>query len=306
MLEAPKGIKLLVRVVQTGSFSAAGRTLGLSPATVSRQINALETSLGVRLFYRTSRKLKLTEAGQLFYEHAREIETRFGELERILAEHQSEPRGLLHVHTRHALATQFLSPVMPDFHARYPNLRLKLWLTEDTRDLIEHDIDVALRLGNLEEPTLAVRKLMDASPRILFASPQYLGRTPPIREPEDLFAHNCLTFLDGRFEDGHAVWRFERDSGVRELRVRGSLQVNNPTVLVDAALDGMGIALLPVWCLGDALKTGRLVHVLPEYRVSPTTFDHSIYIVYEKSRHVPPKVRAFVDYLVDAWRGREG
>ena len=176
MLEAPKGIKLLVRVVQTGSFSAAGRTLGLSPATVSRQINALETSLGVRLFYRTSRKLKLTEAGQLFYEHAREIETRFGELERILAEHQSEPRGLLHVHTRHALATQFLSPVMPDFHARYPNLRLKLWLTEDTRDLIEHDIDVALRLGNLEEPTLAVRKLMDASPRILFASPQFLGR----------------------------------------------------------------------------------------------------------------------------------
>ncbi|WP_420394718.1 LysR substrate-binding domain-containing protein [Acuticoccus sp.] len=258
----------------------------------------------MRLFYRTSRKLKLTEAGQLFYDNAREIENRFGELARILAEHQSEPRGLLHVHTRHALATHFLAPVIPAFHARYPNVTLKLWLTEDTQDLVERDVDVALRLGNLEEPALAVRKLMDASARVVFASPDYLARTPPIREPEDLFAHNCLTFLDGRFEDGHAVWRFQRDDDVRELRVRGALQVNNPAVLVDAALAGMGIALLPIWCLGGALSDERLVHVLPEYRTSPTTFDHSIYVVYEKSRHVPPKVRAFVDFLVEAYRGR--
>jgi len=305
-MEAPRNLRLLVKVVQSGSFSAAGRALGLSPASVSRQINALETDLGVRLFYRTSRKLTVTEAGHLFYDRALEIVERFGELDSMLAEHHASPRGLLHVHTRTAVGLQFLARALPRFQERFPEVTVKLLLTEDHRDLIEHKIDVAIRLGNLDEPSLAVRKLWDASPRILFASRGYLEGHAPIRRPEDLLEHNCLTYLDGRYDDGYASWRFRTAEGTKELRVHGTLQVNNAEVLRQSVLDGVGVALLPVWCLGDAFSDGRLVQVLPDYSVTPVnTFDHSIYVVYEKSRQVPPKVRAFVNFLLAYFRGRQ-
>ncbi len=305
-MKAPRNLRLLTKVVETGSFSAAGRVLGLSPASVSRQINALEAEMGVRLFYRTSRKLTVTEAGHLFYDRALELLDRFNELDSMLAEHQSNPRGLLHVHTRTAVGLQFLARALPQFQERYPDITVKLLLTEDPRDLIEHKIDVAIRLGNLEEPSLAVRKLWDASPRILFASRAYLDRHPPIRKPEDLLDHNCLTYLDGRYDDGYATWRFRTSEGTRELRVHGTLQVNNSEVLRQSVLAGAGIALLPVWCLGDAFTDGRLVQVLPGYSVTPVnTFDHSIYVVYEKSRQVPPKVHAFVNFLLAFFRGRQ-
>ncbi|WP_342643777.1 LysR family transcriptional regulator [Rhodoligotrophos ferricapiens] len=304
-METLKNIRLFLKVVQTGSFSAAGRLVGLSPASVSRQINTLEHALGVRLIYRTSRKLTLTEVGQIYYERASDIIQEFDTLESIVSEHHAKPRGLLHVHTRVAVGTRLLASALPAFYENYPEIRVKLWLTEEPRDLIEHKIDVAIRLGNLDEPSLAVRKLWDASRRIIFASPEYLARSPKLEHPDDIVHHRCLTYLDGRFDDGSALWRFREKTGTRDIRVTGPIQVNNSEIVRECALAGMGLGLLPKWCIWDELQSGRLVQVLPEWPVSPGIFDHNIYAVYERSRYVPLKVRTFVNFLVGFFANRK-
>ncbi|WP_187830197.1 LysR family transcriptional regulator [Siccirubricoccus phaeus] len=300
-------MRLFVRIAQSESLSAAGRAFGLSPASVSRRVNALESEFGVRLINRTSRRHALTEAGQLYLEKATRILADIDALAGQLSQHQARPRGLLHVHARVAVGHHFLAPLLPEFLARYPEVTLKLWLTEEPRDLVENGIDVAIRLGNAGEPLLALRKLADASERILFASPDYLARHGPIRAPEDLLRHNCLTWpLDGRHEDGHAVWQFRGPGGRRELRVAGNLQVNNGEMLREAALAGLGIALLPVWCVAGEIAAGRLERVLPSWQATPTTFDHGIYAVYQRHRHMPPKIRAFVEFLAQALRNPAG
>jgi DNA-binding transcriptional LysR family regulator len=302
-METLETMRLFVRIAHSESLSAAGRAFGLSPATVSRRVNALESEFGVRLINRTSRRHALTEAGQLYLEKAARILADIDALAGQLSEHQTSPRGLLHVHTRVSVGRHFLAPLLPEFLTRYPEVTLKLWLTEESCDLVENGIDVAIRLGNLDEPLLAMRKLADASERILFASPAYVARHAPVRTPEDLLQHNCLTWpLDGRHEEGDALWQFRGPGGRRELRVSGSLQVNNGEVLREAALAGLGIALLPVWCVAAEIATGQLIRVLPDWQATPTTFDHCIYAVYQRHRHVSPKVRALVDFLAQSLR----
>jgi DNA-binding transcriptional LysR family regulator len=302
-METLQTMRLFVKVAENGSFSAAGRAVGLSPASVSRHMSALEQTLGVRLISRTSRKLALNDVGQTYLRRTTEILAQIDELTDQVSEHQASPCGLLHVHARVAVGTHFLAPVLPGFLSRYPNVTVKLWLTEEPRDLVANKIDIAIRLGNLDEPLLAVRKLCAAGPRVLFASPTYLASRPKIVKPEDLLRHNCLTWqLDGRFEDGHAVWRFRSAEGTKELRLAGNLQVNNAEALRDIAVAGAGIALLPEWCIADDLASGRLCRVLPQYDATPTTFDHSIYAVYQKSSRLLPKIRVLVDYLVAALR----
>lgn len=301
-MKSLRDIRLLLKVIQAGSFSAAGRQTGLSPAAVSRRISMLEQELGVRLMYRTSRKLTLTEVGQTFIAKASDIIDRLDELEGLVAEYQQTPRGLLHVHTRVSMGVQFLARALPAFQRRYPDIEVKLWLTEDPQDLIENKIDVAIRLGNLDEPSLAVRRLWDASPRVLVASPSYLDRHPAIGHPNDLLQHNCLTYLDGRFDDGRALWRFRRGGTDLEIRVSGTLQVNNPEVLRQSVLAGCGICLLPIWCYEHDLALGTIVQILPDYSATPSTFDHNFYIVYELSRYVSPKIRVFVEFLVEYFK----
>jgi DNA-binding transcriptional LysR family regulator len=304
-METLETMRLFLKVANLGSLSAAGRASGLSPASVSRQIMALEQSLGVRLIHRTSRRLALTEIGQFYHERCAAILDQLDDLTDRVGEHQTSPRGLIHVHARISLGEFFVVPALPSFLAKYPDVKIKLWLSEEPREVVENKIDVAIRLGNLDEPLLAVRKLASGQPRILFASPDYLDARPEIREPEDLLQHNCLTWpLDGRFEDGHAIWTF-RDSGtIRELRVDGSFQVNNSETLKRAALAGMGVGLLPPWCFAEDMIAGRLRRVLPHVEVTPTTFDHNIYAVFQRSTHTPRKIRVFIDHLVQfnrAW-----
>lgn len=302
-MQSFRDLRLFLKVIQTGSFSAAGRATGMSPAAVSRRINQLEQELGVRLLYRTSRKLTLTEVGTIYRQKAAEIVDRIDHLDGIVSEYQDTPRGLLHVHTRVSMGVMFLAKALPEFQRQYKDIQVKLWLTEDPRDLIEHKIDVALRLGNLDEPSLAVRKLWDASPRCLFASPAYLAASPPLETPQDLANHNCLTYLDGKFEDARAHWRFRNAHGdMDEVEVSGTLQVNNPEVLRQSVLAGLGICLLPQWCFERDVEEGRVVRLLPEYSITATTFDHHFYIVYERSRYISPKIRVFVDFLVKRFR----
>nr|WP_249730135.1 substrate binding domain-containing protein [Chelatococcus sp. YT9] len=178
-------------------------------------------------------------------------------------------------------------------------LRVKLWLSEEPREVIENKIDVAIRLGNLDGPLLSVRKLAAGNPRILFASPEYLAHQPPIREPEDLLHHNCLTWpLDGRFENGSAIWKVRTNGVVRELRVSGSFQANSNDMIRRAALAGLGVGLLPEWTCDEDIRAGRLVAILRGLEITPTTFDHNIYAVFQRSVYMPLKVRLLIDHLV--------
>ena len=300
-LHAPslREMELFVNVVQNGSFSAAGRRIGLSPASVSRHINGLEDKLGARLLNRTSRKLSLSDAGVHFYERAVTIleEVRTMSLE-VSQEHRSLS-GVLRVHCRILVGEEHIAPALVGFHRRYPDIRVHLTMSNETIDLIEQNVDVDIRIGHLADSSLIARKLTSAE-RVLCAAPSYLEGKRPITCPQDLEVHNCLSYKTNL---GDVAWRFlDPDGTLSEYPIEGSLQTNSGPVLKIAAKAGLGLALMPEWSISGELAEGSLVRLLPDHRISFTSFDNGIYAVYSPSRHLPVKARVFIDYMAEVFR----
>jgi DNA-binding transcriptional LysR family regulator len=294
-------MRIFVSVVQNGSLSSAGRQLGLSPASVSRHIGALEESLGCRLINRTSRKLTLTEAGEVYYAKVAEILQQIAEANDTVAQLQAQPRGTLRVHSRVLVGHLHVMPVLPEFLARYPEVTVDLAMSNRVIDVVEQNIDVDIRIGKLVDSSLVARKLA-ASERIVCAAPGYVESRPAIHSPADLAAHNCLTY---RINVGRTVWRFLDAAGaLQEIPVTGTFMTDNGYALRTAVLAGVGIALMPDWSVRDDLAAGRLRQLLPGYRVSHIEFDNGIYAVFQKSKHMSAKVRAFIDYLAGAFERR--
>ena len=292
-----KAMRLFLTVVQTGSLSGAGRQSGLSPASVSRQITALEDDLGVRLLNRTSRRLSLTEAGQVYLEHAERLLQDIDELRDAVSQMAVKPRGTLRIQSRISLGTQHVAPLIPTFLALYPDLKIDLWLTDNDLDLTEHGIDLAIRTGNLSDSTLIGRRLA-SSPRVICASPEYWAEHGKPATPEALMDHNCLTY---RFEFGTAaaLWQFRIDTGQSiNIQVAGNFQTNNGEALRVATLSGLGVAMLPAWSVKDHLKAGSLERVLTDYETTVSDLDFGIYAVYLSRRNLSAKTRLFVDHLV--------
>jgi DNA-binding transcriptional LysR family regulator len=292
-----KAMRLFLTVVQTGSLSGAGRQSGLSPASVSRQITALEDDLGVRLLNRTSRRLSLTEAGQVYLEHAERLLQDIDELRDTVSQMAVKPRGTLRIQSRISLGTQHVAPLIPTFLALYPDLKIDLWLTDNDLDLTEHGIDLAIRTGNLSDSTLIGRRLA-SSPRVICASPEYWAEHGKPATPEALMDHNCLTY---RFEFGTAaaLWQFRIDTGQSiNIQVAGNFQTNNGEALRVATLSGLGVAMLPAWSVKDHLKAGSLERVLSDYETTVSDLDFGIYAVYLSRRNLSAKTRLFVDHLV--------
>ena len=292
-----KAMRLFLTVVQTGSLSGAGRQSGLSPASVSRQITALEDDLGVRLLNRTSRRLSLTEAGQFYLEHAERLLQDIDELRDAVSQMAVKPRGTLRIQSRISLGTQHVAPLIPTFLALYPDLKIDLWLTDNDLDLTEHGIDLAIRTGNLSDSTLIGRRLA-SSPRVICASPEYWAEHGKPATPEALMDHNCLTY---RFEFGTAaaLWQFRINTGQSiNIQVAGNFQTNNGEALRVATLSGLGVAMLPAWSVKDHLKAGSLERVLSDYETTVSDLDFGIYAVYLSRRNLSAKTRLFVDHLV--------
>ena len=294
-------MRLFIQVIQTGSFSAAGREAGLSPASVFRHINALETALGARLFNRTSRKLSLTEAGDLYAKRLDHILAEIQETNAEITQLQQVPRGVLRVHSRVSLGAQLLAPALPAFLARYPELRLDLRLSDREVDMVQENVDLSIGLGRMRDSSLIVRRLA-TSPRIVCASPAYLATRPAPERPEDLLAHNCLVY---RNDAQPPTWRFLRDGQLTEVRVAGGLLTDHAEVVRLGVLGGLGVALLPEWSIGRDLQEGRLRPLLPDYEASPMDLDHGIYVVMQRSRQRSIKVRLFVDFLLTLFQTRE-
>ena len=305
-MDQTEAMRVFARVVRAGSLSAAGRALGMSAASVSRKISALEDSTGARLLNRTSRKIALTQVGELYFEKACEILDQLDALSDALSAHRGTPSGLLTVHTRVSIGAEFLTDALPRFLKLYPKIKLRLWLTEEPRDVLDSKVDVSIRIGVPDEPALMMRRLSPGTERVLFASPTYLRDHPPIRHPQDLLKHNCLSIPQGGgMEDGQSSWFYRDAGGVRELRVSGSLQVNDVPMIRNAAIEGVGIALLPTWLVSDELSTGRIKRILPEYDLTPTGFDPGLYAVFPRTPQMAPKMRVFLDFLIETFGKRE-
>jgi DNA-binding transcriptional LysR family regulator len=292
-----KAMRLFLTVVQIGSLSGAGRQSGLSPASVSRQITALEDDLGVRLLNRTSRRLSLTEAGKVYLERAERLLQDIEELRDAVNQLGERPRGTLRIQSRISLGTQHVAPLIPAFLAQYPDLKIDLWLTDTDLDLTEHGIDLAIRTGDLSDSTLVARHLA-SSPRVVCASPKYWAQRGRPATPEAIADHNCLTY---RFEFGTApaLWQFRSDESPSiNLQVTGNFHTNNGDALRVAALSGLGVALLPAWSVKDHLMAGTLERVLTDYEATVSDLDFGIYAVYLSRRNLSVKTRLFIDHLV--------
>jgi len=293
-MDSLQPMRIFVSVVQNGSLSSAGRQLGLSPASVSRHISALEEGLGCRLINRTSRKLTLTEAGELYFKKVEQVLLQIAEANDSVAELQATPRGTLRVHSRMLVGHLLIVPALPTFLVQNPEVKVDLLLSNRVVDLVEQNVDIDIRIGKLVDSSL-VGKRLAVSERILCATSGYLDDRPAISKPSDLTAHNCLTY---RLNLGRTVWRFlRRDGTMEEVPVSGNLQSDNGHALLSATLAGVGVALMPDWAVRDALASGELRRLLPAYRVSHIEFDNGVYAVYQKSRHLSAKLRVFLEFL---------
>ncbi len=293
-MDSVAGMRVLVRVVDAGGFSAAARQIGVAPSSISRQINELESELGVRLFHRTTRKLSLTEAGHIYYERAGRIITDVDEA-RLAVSELGSPTGILRVTIPTGIGRGLIVSAIPAFLERYRGVRVVLSMTDYMVDLVAGGFDVGIRVGQLSDSSLKARKIGE-SHRVVCASPDYLEQSGTPRRPAELEDHNCITFRD---HPGQNVWKFCGKGGMSEVRVSGNFFARSADALTAAALAGLGIVLLPDWNLVMELREKQLKILLSDYAAVPKT--SLIWAVHSHQRHVPPKIRVFIDFLIETF-----
>jgi DNA-binding transcriptional LysR family regulator len=293
-----KTIDSFVRVATAGSFSAAAKQLGMSRALVSLHVTDLEKRLGVRLLNRTTRSLTLTDAGANYFEYCQRMLAEMNEQESSITQLQKEPRGSLKVAAPKSFGTLYLSDAVVSFSARYPNIQLSLILEDYSfraYDFVEQGLDVAVRLGDLPDSTLVARKIATLQ-WIVCASPKYLAHKGEPKTPADLGKHTCLAHVN--LDPNDRAWRLHNSDHVISVKISGAFSSNSALVLRKAALAGLGIGYLPLYCIEEDLKAGALRKILTNY--SPP--QRPIYVVYPPAARVSERVRTFVDFLADWFR----
>jgi len=296
-------LKAFCLVASNGGFSAAARQLGVATSSVTRLVDALEQRLGAPLLNRSTRSITLTDSGRGYFEHAAQILASLDEADDAAAGGNTEPGGVLRISAPVTLAIRYIAPLLPELARRHPKLALDLRLSDALSNMVDEAIDVAIRIGNPEQqPNLIARKLAGHR-RHICASPAYLARHGAPQTPQQLAEHNCLLFSYGAARHS---WRLRNAGLAQEIEVRGSLQVNNSEMLRQAALGGLGLALLPDWLVQPDLAAGALLPVLGEYQANPGEMDVGIYAVYAANRRGSSKIRAFTDLLAQALSAAEG
>lgn len=284
------GLRAFTAIVEQGSLAAAGRALHLSRSAVSKSLRDLERALGAQLLLRTTRSAKPTENGLAYYERARAILAELDEADRAVARLHAEPRGLLRVNAPMSFGTLHLGRAIGDFMARYPEVKIQLLLSDQLVDPVQEGYDVTLRIAELAASSLIARRIAEAH-RVICAAPAYLERKGRPRQPSALRRHDCLAY--GHLATGNQ-WKLTGADGEHWIEIPWILCSNNAEILRDAALAGRGVALLPGFIAGAALREGALIRLLSDYR-PPSV---SLYALYPQTRHLSAKVRLFVDFLV--------
>ncbi|WP_109467203.1 LysR family transcriptional regulator [Albibacillus kandeliae] len=293
-----RAMELLVSAAELGSFSAAGRRAGLSPASVSRHVTELEEHLGVTLVHRSTRNLVLSEAGRGFVARAEAILAGIRSAEADAVSMQETPRGVLRVHSRTMFGLAVLAPLQPEFARQYPEVVVELHLSERPVRLREDGFDLDFRISPPQDLGLMRRRLF-LSERVLIASADYLKGAPPLKVPQDLLNHACLPYVLGH---DAVYWRFVRGDKTEELAVPVGFASNNGQVLLEAARRGHGIALLDHYTVAGDIAEGRLVRLLPDYRITNTTFEEGIFATFPETVQVPTKLRVYLDFVAENWR----
>ncbi|GAA0563499.1 MULTISPECIES: LysR substrate-binding domain-containing protein [Rheinheimera] len=281
------GISEFVAVAEQQSFTKAAKVLGISVAQVSRNIAELETSLAIKLLYRSTRNVSLTEEGQLYLQHCRHLVSSLEEANRTLANLKASPKGLIKITAPVFYGETHIAPLLHDFLKLYPDTELDMQLTNNKLDLIQGGFDLAIRLGTLEDSSLIARKLASRTQYIV-ASPEYLHKNGTPTTLQQLQQHQCLTGTV-------TVWRFNVEGSVQQFKPKGRVVCNSGVALLDAALKGLGLVQLPDYYVKDKLSKAQLHSVLDNIRQP----DDGIWALYPQNRHLSAKVRVLVDFLAE-------
>ena len=293
---ALENIRIFLRAIETGSFSAAGRMLRLSPSVVSYRIQLLEDTLGARLLTRTTRNMRLTEAGEVFLEHCKEIVEAVERAEASVAESTgASPKGVLRVTAPLGLGRRVIAPMVARYREAQPLTEVRLRLSDHILDIVTEGVDLAIRLARMEDSSFTLRKVAEVE-RVLCASPAYLARRGSPQSPADLSLHDCLLL---RFP-GSQQFRWTLDFRGESIAapIQGPVDADDGDVLTQWALDGLGVVLKPLFEVADHLSEGRLVEVLPEARPQSVTLG----ILYPTRRMLPPRTKAFIEMAVEELR----
>ncbi|VAW99794.1 Transcriptional regulator, LysR family [hydrothermal vent metagenome] len=277
------------RVAETGNFSEVAREMEISQPTVSKHVAALEKHLSIKLLNRSTRQLSLTEVGKQYYDRCIHILDELNETESLLRNQESVPSGTLRINTPVTFGEICIVPHLWQFLDKYPELLIDLIMDDHYVDLVKGGVDLAIRIGPMTDSALVARKLGD-SPRVVFASPNYLKSRGEPKNLQDLKDHDCIvyTLLTTRNE-----WHFIGPNGEETVRVSGRFSVNNPRTICDAVIDGQGIAVAPLWLVDKYIKTGQVRVILENYVPTPL----EIHAVFPGRRYVPAKVRCFIEYF---------
>ncbi|MBW4465979.1 MAG: LysR family transcriptional regulator [Pegethrix bostrychoides GSE-TBD4-15B] len=290
-------IQSFVRVVETGSFSAVARELNMTQPTISKQIAALEDYLDVQLLNRSTRRLQLTPEGERFFQHCQGVLDAAAEAEASVGQRQ-KPVGILRISCPVAFGQYQLMPHIKGFLELYPDIKLDLSLSDGFIDLIEEGTALAIRIGQVNDPSLIAHRI-GLTNRVTVGSTSYFRNHPAPQIPEELVDHNCIVYT--RLATGNE-WHFQQPAssigGTAKVVVTGNLQVDNSIAIREAVLAGLGIAVAPVWLFGDLLQSDQLRVVLQDYQSVPLP----IHAVYRRGRFVPAKVRCFIEYLTTEFK----
>lgn len=295
MLDRITSMQVFVKVVATGSFTAAGRAMGLSQTMVTKHITALETRMGATLFHRSTRKLSLTEVGRLFLEGSQKILADLDDVEQTVTAQRHEPRGRLRLNAPVSFAIRYVAPLLPEFSRRYPQVTVELGLNDRAVDLIEEGWDLTLRIRHMAPSSLRTRRLA-AIRCIICAAPAYLARMGTPTHITELSKHHCLGYTLGE-PGGPTRWNFG-PTGALSVPVSGPLSANNGDALREAAIAGQGLIYLPVFVVSKELRSGQLCPVTLN---EPLVEAPPLHAVYAPGQSTPLKVRAMIDYLVGCY-----
>jgi DNA-binding transcriptional LysR family regulator len=284
-------IKIFVRVVESGSFSAVARELGVGQPAVSKQVASLEVHLGAQLLMRTSRNLSLTEAGRDFYESASRLIGDLEAAESRVGRGQASPAGLVRVTAAHAFSRHYVVPRLPEFLARYPDMSVEILVSERTSNLVEEGIDVAIRNGALADSSLVARKI-GSSPVVLVASTGYLEQHGEPLKPSDCDSHHAVLFVS---KEGPRPWRLGGRLGPVSYQPRSRFRANEGEQMREAVLAGLGIAQAPLWLFQRDLAAGSVKRVLADYQPEPIP----ISVVRPAGRRMAGKVSVFIEFLAE-------
>ena len=283
-------LQIFTSVVQEMSFTRAASALDISKAAASKAVSSLENRLATRLFERTTRRVRLTEAGEIYLAYAKRAMEEAEAAETAVSQLSEQPRGTLRIAMPVTLAQSSVASNLTRFLETFPDLRLDITLKGGQIDPIAQRVDVVFQTTRPDADSQLIQKRLRTVPLSLYASPQYLKAAPPLRAPQDLTQHSCLTLTSSR--EG-TIWKLQKETKVQEIRLRGRVSIGDPVVHHRLCLDGAGIAILPNWLVTSRDRSGELIRVLPGWTPSPI----ELYVIYPTRLSMTPKLNAFLTFM---------